>query len=447
MSTTTPAADPVTVILTGQLPFVLITSAVLAFLISLVCLAVYKRAVVKSMRRSFNSSAPQPQRQIPRSCDSPTGGTLNIKISQGSSQPSSHRTSALFAQARHRPWQAALVFGVSGVAFAVVMTTAFFVSSRIEPNWLNVMAIGVSYLWPAAITTNMVAAQTRRTKVAIVLLYFVVFASINAISLARSPDLTLGQVVLYWSVYNVPPSLLLLLFLNRRIRAVGPLVLIFTIVGLTGATLATSLASSSERTLRIISEIGFALGLGATGVLIGIHILGFIPFAILAWLTLHRIRGLYERKTISDQTLSIDSVWLTFGLANSIDFAFEGAWWILSGLFAFLVFKLSSGACFALLRKLRADTQPYRKLLLLRVFSLGKRSQVLYDTLAKSWRTVGSIQLIARPDLATSTVATPRIPGLPQRQNGPPIYRFPANTGAENLPNGSEAGRGQPAWG
>ena len=36
------ASDPVTIALTGQLAFVLITSALLAFLLSLACLAVYK---------------------------------------------------------------------------------------------------------------------------------------------------------------------------------------------------------------------------------------------------------------------------------------------------------------------------------------------------------------------------------------------------------------------
>ncbi len=41
---------------------------------------------------------------------------------------------------------------------------------------------------------------------------------------------------------------------------------------------------------------------------------------------------------------------------------------------------------------------------MLRVFALGKRSEQLYDTLGKSWRTVGSIQMIAGPDLATTTI-------------------------------------------
>jgi hypothetical protein len=38
------------------------------------------------------------------------------------------------------------------------------------------------------------------------------------------------------------------------------------------------------------------------------------------------------------------------------------------------------------------------------VFSLGRRSERLFDALAKHWRHAGSIRLIAGPDLATTTV-------------------------------------------
>jgi hypothetical protein len=41
---------------------------------------------------------------------------------------------------------------------------------------------------------------------------------------------------------------------------------------------------------------------------------------------------------------------------------------------------------------------------LLRVFSLGRRSERLFDALATHWRHVGNIRLIAGPDLATTTV-------------------------------------------
>ena len=48
--------------------------------------------------------------------------------------------------------------------------------------------------------------------------------------------------------------------------------------------------------------------------------------------------------------------------------------------------------------------RPGTRLLLLRVFALGRESQGLFAALDKHWRHVGSIQMIAGPDLATTTV-------------------------------------------
>ena len=44
------------------------------------------------------------------------------------------------------------------------------------------------------------------------------------------------------------------------------------------------------------------------------------------------------------------------------------------------------------------------RLLLLRVFALGKRSEHYFDLVTKHWRHIGSVQLTAGPDLATTTV-------------------------------------------
>ena len=57
---------------------------------------------------------------------------------------------------------------------------------------------------------------------------------------------------------------------------------------------------------------------------------------------------------------------------------------------------------FALAGERSSDADP--KLLLLRVFSLGKRSARLFNSFGRRWRHAGRIRLIAGPDLATSTV-------------------------------------------
>ena len=76
---------------------------------------------------------------------------------------------------------------------------------------------------------------------------------------------------------------------------------------------------------------------------------------------------------------------------------------ILSGLVAFAVYKVVSWAGFSLLRS-AAVPENSSKFLLLRVFSLDKRTEHLFDALAKHWRHIGSLPLIVGPDLATTTV-------------------------------------------
>jgi len=83
---------------------------------------------------------------------------------------------------------------------------------------------------------------------------------------------------------------------------------------------------------------------------------------------------------------------------------FEGWAWIFTGIVAFAAYKLAVWAGFTLVARKRREDATKLTLLLLRVFSLGKRSQRLFDLLSRIWLQAGSIDLIAGPDLATTTV-------------------------------------------
>ncbi|MGH7851884.1 MAG: hypothetical protein ACREP3_00465, partial [Candidatus Binatia bacterium] len=256
--------------------------------------------------------------------------------------------------------------------------------------------------WPVVLTTNLVATVTRRGRMIVLAVYLLAGVALSVPLLNRSPDLTIIQLAYLWFNANLIPSLLLLFFLNRRIRAVGPLVLIFMIVGAMGATLLVSVAGNNPKLLRAIANFTHSIGLGAAGTVWGLHLLGFALFAIAGWVVLDSLRQMYERKYLSDQSVTVDTTWLTFGIVNSMGLVFQGARWILSGLVAFAAFKIIAALGFSLLRARRHPAAP--RLLLLRVFALGRRSERLYDALGKHWRTSGSIQMIAGPDLATTTV-------------------------------------------
>jgi hypothetical protein len=236
------------------------------------------------------------------------------------------------------------------------------------------------------------------------LCYFSIGTALSIPLLARSPDLTIGQLAYLWFDPNAIPSLLLLLFLNRRIRAVGPLVMVLMLIGVAGASLFVSVAGANLKLLRAISDFAFSIGLGPAATLWSIHLLGFALFSIAGWLILGSLRQLYQRKQVSERAIRVDAIWLLFGIVNSMGLVFQGPAWIFSGLVAFGIFKLVGVGGFRMLGKFSRDQAAGPRLLLLRVFALGSRSAALYDSLGKYWRNVGSIQMIAGPDLATTAI-------------------------------------------
>lgn len=183
----------------------------------------------------------------------------------------------------------------------------------------------------------------------------------------------------------------------------GPLVLAFVTAGVVGAMRGVQLVGADETVLRRVTDIGFAAGLGATGVFVAMHVVGFVVFAVLGWFILRRLARRYQRKLLSDQTLLVYAVVLFFGIDQSVPLVFSGWALIVTGLVAFAAYVAVTRTGVA--RLLRPATDPAGPvLLLLRVFALGARSQRLFDALSTRWLRSGSVALIAGPDLVTSTV-------------------------------------------
>ncbi|MET1083739.1 MAG: hypothetical protein ABWY12_11940, partial [Burkholderiales bacterium] len=200
-------------------------------------------------------------------------------------------------------------------------------------------------------------------------------------------------------ITNVPPTVLMLLFLARRIRAVGPMVLVFGVLALLGAHLAIGFVGAADSRMRAAVGAAGALGLGGTGAFWGIATMGLALFALIGWVALRWLGKRYEAKRLSDESLKLDALFL-FGINYSVGLVFEHWAWIASGFVAFFAYKLVAASGF---RKLVPPQRPQR-LLLLRVFALGQRSERLFDALRKRWSRGGSIAMIAGPDLATTAV-------------------------------------------
>jgi hypothetical protein len=126
--------------------------------------------------------------------------------------------------------------------------------------------------------------------------------------------------------------------------------------------------------------------------------------ALPAWLVVAFLRDRYAAKKMSEFQFTVSAVWILQALMLSFSLLREGGFLAASGAFIPLLgWRLTLGL---MLRPLAASarTRPAQTLLLLRVYGFGRRSRRLFDLLGARCRLLGSIDLIAAPDLASRTI-------------------------------------------
>lgn len=373
---------------TRPLTQILSIALVLALPTALILMWLYRRAVIKSMHRS---SSLTDQIETPLTLPSQQNALAAPQfaiVNAGSSAPPKSEAAALFADVLYAPWRTAAIYASAGGCYALILTVGTLGLDESEtPLFIVFFWL---YFWPFVLIVNLVAAATRLAKLVIVVIYFVILTTISLI-FPKSVDEVWPMIILYWAIANLPMTLLLLAFLNRRVRAVGPLVLALMVFEALGLRIAIAIAGSYD-----ISELSEAK-------LIALLLMGLLIPLPPGLLVLTRIRSKYERKKISDQSIMIDAILLVFSLTYSLALTATGPLGIVAVLFAFFAFKHIAWRALSG-RAAMLQTKRAHRLLLLRVFSRRRRNVRLLAGLATHWRYVGSIDLMAGPDLATSTV-------------------------------------------
>ena len=391
-----------TTALTGMLPFIVLLSAVLTAIASALLLWLYRRAVVRSMRAGTGSAPTASQASAPRVANR----TPRLAISTVSAgDPVSGAGQAAYAATSASLQRLGSVYVLAGLAYAIILSLPWMMTAGGGFPLTRFLWLAVCYAWPAAITLLLVVTTSSRQRFIVAGIYCGFVVAAGGLALVRNPALGPGDIIFFWLFANGAGTVLLAAFMARQIRAVGPLVLTFMVAGVSGALLVVTLTGSHAALLRAVVELGGAVGLGATALFVLLHLLGFVLFGLLGWWLLGRLGRAYRAKQMSDQSLTVDALWLLFGVLQSITLVFEGWAWIFTGLVAFGVYKLVTRFGFARLGASGGmkDGKP-PSLLLLRVFALGRRSERLFDSFSKRWLRAGSIGLIAGPDLATCTV-------------------------------------------
>jgi hypothetical protein len=387
--------------LTGHLPSILIAAAVLTWPISWGLLALYRRAVRRSMaaRASGSTTSRAGRAAVPATAESASVVPLDVSAAVAETKD----CRILLRDLLMRPWRTARVYAVAALAYAMVLTaiTTPFADPGGPFRPLRFLLLTTMFAWPLVPTLAIVAGTTRQRKLAIGGAYAVVYVALVVVASLASPEFSVQDGLLLWTIRNGPGIALLALCLNRRIRAVGPLVLLFLILGLLGADALLAVFGSNDVLLRGAVTIAGSLGLGGIGTFLGMILAGFAALAVVGALLLSVIRRRYEHKRLSDESLTTDTVWWVYVFGHAIGLAFEHPAAPLGGVAAMIAFKAVTRIGFALAP---ATQGAGRKLLLLRSFSIGSAAEHLFDAIEKHWRRVGSIQMIAGDDLATRTI-------------------------------------------
>lgn len=394
-------ADPVTLALTGTLPALLIVAALLALPVSLALLWRYRRAVQRAMDATAGAAgAATVHVRVP--------GAAAVSGDGAAREPTvalptiSVPPAMLLRRALRAPWRLAAIYAAGGAGYAVIIAGGWWGANPADAAPLRLVVLAWIYAWPVVLATCFVAAIRWRERLAVGLAYTIVLLLLGVIGLA---DRRLWwSLLVLWGLYNAAPTVLLLAFLHRRIRAVGPLVFAFLVLAALGSGLTLSVLAASDGAQRFAFEVGWALELDAWELMFAAGVLGCLLFGVLGAVAVRWVRGRYERKVVSDQSILLDAVWLLFAASHAAFFAFDGVIWVLSGPAAFLVYKAFTRVGHALAGADTGAVAGAPQLLLLRVFALGRRSEALFDNLTLHWRHIGSVRLIAGPDLVTTTL-------------------------------------------
>jgi hypothetical protein len=174
-----------------------------------------------------------------------------------------------------------------------------------------------SLAWPTVMVLSLLVGPDRRLQGLIVLGYIGGLLVFGILSWAVGTSaLELGGVVvpgffqplILW-LLHASPSLFLLLFLNRTIRTIGPLVLMFVFVLLVGTQIAISILAVPS-VLDATANAGVVMGLDAYLLFAGVVGLGALALSWPAWRIVAFLRDRYAAKRSSELMLTIGAIWL-----------------------------------------------------------------------------------------------------------------------------------------
>ena len=394
-------SERIVTLLTGELQLIVYSALLLTIPISWIVLKLYRRAVIRTMEKHANQS--EITLPIEPTPHTPPETEIKINILDPSNSTDHSSFSSYQEILLQAPANAALVYLVAALGYAAVMTFGTLISGQISTTPITILITLMLYVWPVVLAVQFIAGTTLRRWLKPLLIYLCIYLLLSLLAIILNPDANFIELVALWGLINLPTSLFWWIVLNRRLRAVSPMVLVFMVLALTGSLILFEILLNNKLVQGLSTAFLKPLGFNMRGIMVANVLIGLLAFGVIGWFVLRWIRWQYQRQMISDQIITLDSLWLIFSITKGVELVFDGLIWVFVPLLAFLVYKVLTVLGFRWLS--RQNWVPDNHcLLLLRVFSLGHRSEQLFRAVSTHWRYLGKIRLIAGPDLATTTI-------------------------------------------
>jgi hypothetical protein len=386
----------------GEIAFAIFNGVLASLVVVWVFLALYRRAVEKTMRTTTPGEG-APLQFMPTPLDpgtiSPPPGGLPAGVVRRRLALASGFGFALSALALSWPEIDEITRESSGVQ-SILQTLVLWIT-----NWA-----------PAVILIGfLVAAPRSRVFRAFVVVWIVgVILAVAMPGIARliggrplDADLAMNG---YWFTIalalNALPSLVMVFLTGRpRIRNVMPLVLALVVLLSLALTffdywLKVSVSDSGN----VNSLLRWAVGtFGATIGPAVLFLLLSLPVGAVGWWAIGRIGARYEARKFSDTQLIVDAWWgVVIALHLVTLWRYGGPVAVGVCVVAFVLYLAGGRFALALLRLGGRKSGP--SLLLLRVFGFQQRTERLFDTVAARWRFEGAVAMIAGGDLALRSI-------------------------------------------
>ena len=320
----------------GAIIFNLLVAGVLTLILGVVALLLLQRAILRNMMRAGGHAFTPPADARPRrTADAAlafddaaaTGGSMSNRLL----------------------WRHAVAHSLAGLAFAAVATVLLLRFGGMELLPLRTVVVLWGFAWPTVLILGLLVGRDRRLQAYIVIGYFGVLAIICAISELRgTPPLPMFgvtvpgfvQPAIIW-LLNAAPSVFLLLFLNRTIRSIGPLVLLFVFVMLLGSHAATTLMLFDDIRDAVV-RVAIVLNIDGGSILWIVQAIGALIMLWPAWRCVAWLRDRYAAKRSSELLLTADAVWLLQALilASSL-YREKGALAALAGALPWIAWRLT----------------------------------------------------------------------------------------------------------